>query len=392
MKKITFVITTIWATLYQRHHQLAYRFKQDGYEVRVVDVSSVAVRMLEERLHKRLYERQLSIPDKMYTFTYAIPKKFAQHIGFLWKRGEESLSKFMQDLSGKAFTDDSILWVQGVSIFYNPEVLKRLPKTLFISDIEDDYKYFFKEELREHVQEIESEIARSADLVFTTAQSLHERLKLYNPKAYVITNGVDENFIRVAENEDLQRPADMPKDVVIGYHGAIADWIDFDLLHALAKELDSVKIVLIGKLLVFLDRERFKKLTSLPNVVYLGEKPYDQLPYYISHFDVGIIPFSISTLTRAVHPNKLYEYLACGKPVVSTMLPEVTRYAKKGVLEVTDDHTAFIESVRRMIEVGDDEELVRQRIELAKNNTWQSKYEKIKVMIQEELNTKGIKQ
>lgn len=389
MRKITFVITTLWASLYQRHHQISSLFKQDGFEVRVVDLSSVILRILEEYLHGDLYRRQLSIPDKRYTFTYPIPRYIAQHIGFLWRYDKKSLAKFMMKLAGKAFTDDSILWVQGVSIFYNAQVLQKLPKSLFISDIEDDYKYFFKQELHEEVQQIEMDIASRADLVFTSAQSLYDRLSKFNTKTHIITNGADENFIEKA-HRNLHKPHDMPDGIVIGYHGAIADWIDFDLLHDLARNIENSKIVLIGKPLVFLNKDRFKRLTSLPNVVYLGSKPYDELPSYVSNFDVGIIPFSISSLTRAVNPNKLYEYFACGRPVVSTMLPEVTKYEKEGILHVANDHSSFIDAVRKMVECGNDEKLIRQRVEVAKNNTWRSKYEKIKTIIQEELEAKGI--
>ncbi|GEM_PF-2083738 len=389
LKRITFVITTTWGTLYGRPHQMASLFKQDGYEISVIDLGFVLARIREKLARTNMYESQLSIADRRYSFTYAVPRRIARRIKFHPRFDKESLSRFLFKLVGKAFTDDSIIWVQGISLLYDPKTFEDLPNSLFISDIEDDYKYFYKQQFQAQIQQIESEMARNADLVFATSQPLYERLITLNSKTHLIPNGVDENFIQVAEGK-LHKPADMPDGIVIGFEGAIANWLDFDLLYTLAEAIGNAKIVLVGKLLVSLDRELFKKLTSLSNVVYLGEKPYHELPTYISYFDVGIIPFSISSLTKAVHPNKLYEYLSCGIPVVSTMLPEIARYAREGVLEVADDTDSFISATRKMIACRRDSILVTQRVSIARDNTWRSRYQKIKDLIQNELKIKGI--
>jgi glycosyltransferase involved in cell wall biosynthesis len=116
----------------------------------------------------------------------------------------------------------------------------------------------------------------------------------------------------------LLRPVDLPEGKVIGFFGLLSEWIDQDLLVRLARKVPAVHIVLIGKADV-----EVSKLKAETNIVILGAKQFSELPQYAAHFDVGIIPFVINDLTRAVNPIKLREMLAAGCPVVSTALPEV---------------------------------------------------------------------
>jgi glycosyltransferase involved in cell wall biosynthesis len=115
----------------------------------------------------------------------------------------------------------------------------------------------------------------------------------------------------------------------------------------------------------------------------LGEKPYDELLKYVAHFDVGVIPRISSAFTKAINPKKFYEYLACGKPVVSTMMPELERHESEGILIRAHDADSFLISLRKMIDSGKNPEYKKKRLNLAKENSWQKRYEKIEKLIQE---------
>jgi glycosyltransferase involved in cell wall biosynthesis len=117
-----------------------------------------------------------------------------------------------------------------------------------------------------------------------------------------------------ADLRDLPRP-------VIGFFGLLADWVDLDLVRAMAMARPHWSFVLVGKQATGIGAVR-----GLPNVHLLGQKPYALLPAYCRGFDVGIIPFRTNDLTLRANPLKLREYLAAGLPVVSTPLPEVARY------------------------------------------------------------------
>jgi teichuronic acid biosynthesis glycosyltransferase TuaH len=163
-------------------------------------------------------------------------------------------------------------------------------------------------------------IKQNADIIFTVSKEL---LSLFDnqPNVYWIPNGVDVAHyqdLRSVVNRDI---ADMPKPI-IGYIGVIQDRVDIDLICTLAQKNPSMSFAIVGPILAprhssqGSDVER--KLRSFPNIHVLGFKPYDDAPAYIQQFDVGIIPHKANAFISSTNPMKLYEYLACGKPVVAT--------------------------------------------------------------------------
>ena len=382
MKKIVFIIPTLWAGLNQRHHHFASIFKKKGYDVQVVDFSSIISSFYIGTLQKKLHREELEIPHKRYTFKALLPSFLLQKSESNWKREREKFSTFLEKLSGNVFTKDTIIWLQGISIFYDPNIIKNLPKKLLISDIEDDYAGFVRKDLENEIINIEKQIVKNADLVFTSAELLAKRLLQENSGACLIPNGVDEEYI--SEGNEIPKPKDMPTGRIVGYHGVIADWFDFDLMYDVAKKLENEKVILLGRKFVSFNKEKFKKLTSLPNVEYLGEKPYNDLLKYVAHFDVGIIPRVSSAFTKAINPKKFYEYLAFGKPIVSTMMPELERYEAEGILARAIDADSFVACLKQMMDFSNNSEFKKKRLELAKENTWQKRYEDIDKLIQEQ--------
>lgn len=383
MKKIVFIVPTLWAGLNQRHHHFASIFKEKGYDVQVVDFSSRLSSFYIGTLQKKLHVAELEIPHKRHTYKAMLPSFVLQKKESNWKNEREKFSNFLKKLSGEVFTTDTILWLQGISIFYDPETILNLPKKLLISDVEDDYAGFVRSDLEKEILRIEREVVRKADMVFTSAQTLLDRLEKENDQSFLILNGVDEKLI--TSSTGFPRPKDMPSGIIVGYHGVIADWFDFDLMYKVAQRLEKEKIIILGRQFVSFNKEKFKKLTSLPNVDYLGEKPYDELLKYVAHFDVGVIPRISSAFTKAINPKKFYEYLACGKPVVSTMMPELERHESEGILIRAHDADSFLISLRKMIETTNNPEYKRKRLNLAKENSWQKRYEKIEKLIQEKI-------
>ncbi|MDY0169842.1 MAG: glycosyltransferase [Thermoguttaceae bacterium] len=176
----------------------------------------------------------------------------------------------------------------------------------------------------------EEALCRRADLVVTTSGPLYESRKAWNPNTILVPHGVDYDHFARALADDLPEPADLsaiPRPR-LGFFGLLRDWVDLDLLAEVARRRPDWHVVLLGGSTVDLAAYR-----PIANMHFLGPKPYADLPAYCRGFDVGLIPFKLNALTRAVNPIKLREYLAAGLPVVSTPLPEVERYAqwvKKG--------------------------------------------------------------
>ncbi len=177
---------------------------------------------------------------------------------------------------------------------------------------------------KEQVLRDEADLCRRADLVVTTSQALQEAKAPLNPNTILVTHGVDYEHFSRAVREDLPVPEDMKAipHPILGFFGLIRDWVDLDLLGEVARLRPDWHIVLIGDSTVDLGPYR-----GIANMHFLGRRPYEDLPAYCKGFDVGLIPFKVNELTRAVNPIKLREYLAAGLPVVSTPMPEVKLYS-----------------------------------------------------------------
>jgi glycosyltransferase involved in cell wall biosynthesis len=174
------------------------------------------------------------------------------------------------------------------------------------------------------LKEIEEKLFEKSDLVIVSAEKLYESKKRFNANTYIIRHGVDFSHFRRALDEETKIPddlKDLPKPI-IGFHGLLADWVDYELLKKTAEHFRNGSIVLIGKIAVDAER-KIKILDGVKNIHFLGRKPYADLPAYCKAFDVALNPFAINELTLAANPLKVREYLAAGLEVVSTDIPEV---------------------------------------------------------------------
>lgn len=209
----------------------------------------------------------------------------------------------------------------------------------------------------------ELSFARECDVLIVSAQKLVDKFISRGLAPVLVRNGVDYDFF--AASTPGNELAGIPRPI-IGYYGAIADWIDLDLIYKTAVARPQYSFVLIGE--VF-GRDT-SRLEALQNVRLLGNQPYERLPAYLHSFDVCHIPFLLNEVTAATDPVKLYEYLSLGKPVVATDMAELRRYDDV-VLRATDasDYAVKLDAALS----GDNPDLRRRRIEFAKQNTWKAR-------------------
>jgi len=170
------------------------------------------------------------------------------------------------------------------------------------------------------IEAFEDILLAKADLVVVSAERLLESRRRRNPDTVLVRHGVDFEHFRRALDPATRIPADLAAlpHPVLGFFGIVADWVDVDLLKRLAEHFSHGSLVLIGK-----TSTDVTELAALPNVYFLGRKPYADLPAYCRGFDVALNPFRINELTLNANPLKVREYLAAGLPVVSTPIPEV---------------------------------------------------------------------
>jgi glycosyltransferase involved in cell wall biosynthesis len=131
------------------------------------------------------------------------------------------------------------------------------------------------------------------------------------------------------------------------------------------------------------------EMRRMPNVYLTGPRPHEELPDYISRFDVGIVPYIMNGYTETVIPTKINEYLAMGKPVVSTDLPEVASFnSRHGVLITCPNRPKeFIASIERALDSGCADETRRRTVAAA--NDWGQRFERMSTLVELELRKKG---
>jgi len=150
--------------------------------------------------------------------------------------------------------------------------------------------------------------------------------------------------------------------LTIGYVGSMSSWLDFGMIDAAASRHSEWRFILIGRI----ESPEAAKLAQFANVQMPGEIPYSELPRYISQFNVAIIPFRLTPLTLMTNPIKLYEYLACGLPVVSSALPEVMPFSD--VVYIAQDQNDFVTQLERAL--SEPESLKAARRAAVRGETW----------------------
>ncbi len=196
----------------------------------------------------------------------------------------------------------------------------------------------------------EEELARAADIVFTTSRTLAEGRRRWNPRTHYLPNVADYEHFSSAMAHETEIPEDLRriKEPRLGFIGAISGYkIDFDLLRTVAQARPDWSVVLIGSIGEGDPWTNVAPLEGLPNIHVLGPRPYAALPAYLRGFNVALLPNRINDYTDAMFPMKLFEYLASGCPVVSVNLKALRDYSS--VVTIAQSPNEFIEKIASVL-------------------------------------------
>jgi UDP-galactopyranose mutase len=189
----------------------------------------------------------------------------------------------------------------------------------------------------------EQELLQRADVVFTGGQALYESKRDSHANIHVFPSSVDvAHFARARAphaDPDDQKAIPHPR---LGFFGVLDERLDTALIAQLAAQRPDWHLVLVGPTA----KIEGTMLPSGPNIHYLGPKPYANLPEYLAGWDVALLPFAQNAATRFISPTKTPEYLAAGKPVVSTPIRDVIRpYGVRGLVKIADSAGAFVQAI-----------------------------------------------
>lgn len=254
----------------------------------------------------------------------------------------EEIELSMRSLVNELIQCESI--TDFTSIYHTPmphSYTRHLSPSCTIFDCFDEA--FLLKEIPDTLQKKELELLKFADIVFTSGQPLYQAKKNLHPNVHYLPTSTDyEHFLKCRANPD--EPLDQMKipHPRIGFYGNIDERIDFELLVKMADLRPDFHFILIGPV-VNLDP------TFLPgrwNIHYLGRKDYHALPGYIASWDCAMLPYTLNETTFSLSISKIPEFLAAGKPIVSTSLKGIAKAdTDSGLVKLADQPSRFIESI-----------------------------------------------
>jgi len=270
---------------------------------------------------------------------------------------------------------DFFLWIGSPNLLARTLLKKSWPY-VSIYDCMDDLAAIHEGPDSRRIVEDEDEVARSVDIVFASSLKLYEKMVQRNSRTFLVQNGVDLNCFNLKNAPDRGTPTELPSGKpLVGYYGTIGHWVDLELVDYVAASRPEWNVILIGPLKTLNSR-----LPQRKNIFWIGPKPYDRIVSYAKRFSVAMIPFLINELTKSVNPVKLYEYLALGKAVVSTNLPEVQEFS--ALIRVAKSRDEFLRCLDEEVRQEPDPAIMRQRFEAVNKHSWDRRIEEIRSIIE----------
>ncbi len=319
-----------WDFVFQRPQHLMTRFSDEMAVVfweEPMDIARRETPFLKVRVAKGAPGVRIIVPH--------LPKGLGE------EQRENALRRLL-DAYSVGLTGPLVAW------YYTPMMLpfsRGLDASAVVYDCMDELSNF--RFAPERLLDLEQELIDRADLVFTGGSSLYDAKKNRHANVHCFPSSVDRaHFVQARpERPDPADQADLPRPR-LGYYGVIDERFDLDLLRQIAELRPDWSFVMVGPVVKISKDD----LPRAANIHYLGAKSYEQLPAYLGGWDVALMPFAMNQSTRFISPTKTPEYLAGGRPVVSTAVRDVVRhYGHLQGVRIAVDAEGFIACCERML-------------------------------------------
>ena len=278
---------------------------------------------------------------------------------------------------------DPILWL---SLPSGLDILAKYPNSPVIYYCCDDFGSLAGVDHRE-AEILEKELVGKSDVIFVSSEALfqkidriqsdiiHQHRNHYPVPTVLLPHGVDFELF----SNPVSRAIDLPVGKIAGFYGSIESWLDQSLIRYMAESLPDWTFVFIGNIKTPIT------ISDVPNVIFLGPRPHHELPHYVQHWDVGIIPFLDTPQIRASNPLKMREYLASGCEIVTTPFPAILPYLEycdgEPLIYCAEDCKKFVESLEKAFMNVDNISRKQKRQDLVRSESWKSRSEKISDII-----------
>ncbi len=358
-----------WDFVLQRPQHLMGRFAQDRQ-----------VFFFEEQIPTDHHLAYLEI----HPFEGTTVRSVRPRIPHWWSDAERetALGKLLDELLALNDAIRPILW------FYTPVMYsfaRHVDASAIVYDCMDELANFKFAPPR--LKETEAALIARADVVFTGGHSLYEAKAHLHDNIHPFPSSVDVSHFRTARNESVE-PSDQKEipGLKLGYYGVIDERLDLVLLAAVAKARPNLSFIFIGPVAKIAPED----LPKAANIHYLGQKHYSELPAYLSGWDAALMPFALNEATKFISPTKTPEYLAAGRPVVSTRVTDVVRHY--GDLEgvfLADEPESFAAACDEALALKKaDDAWLTPVDEMLSGSSWDQTFSAMSVLVEEAVTRK----
>ncbi|WP_051199977.1 glycosyltransferase [Flavobacterium subsaxonicum] len=229
----------------------------------------------------------------------------------------------------------------------------------------------------EKLIEQEQFLMANADVMFTGGKSLYESKMMHHDNVHCFPSSVDYDHFAQAQN-GIALPQDIAniKGPIAGYFGVIDERINLDMLNDVALLKPDVSFVMIGPLAKIGEHD----LPRQANIHYLGMKDYKELPGYLKAFSVALMPFALNDATKYISPTKSLEYMAAGKPIISTAIKDVVRDYSTCIM-IVESADEFATAIDAAFSVAHNAIIEQEYSNILKKTSWNATVEKMRALI-----------
>jgi len=358
-----------WHGVWARPQQLMSRFAR---EHRVLFVRPISIAHVLSNPSERNWKPFRWVASNLWVYS-PLMLPFGRTVPGVRLINEARIRRLVRRKIRELDFERHVLWMYAPASEY---LVGRLGESAVVYDCTDAWDKF--ETTQEFCAIRDRALSAEADVLFAGTSKVHETRREWNPNCHLFTCGVDY--------EHFARPKPVPEDLagirgpIIGYAGLIDEArMDCELLDRMARAHPEWSIVLVGPV----QEAVLVRNLSHPNIHFLGLRSYDELPAYVNAFDVAMVPYKVTEATHDINPTKLLEYMAAGKPVVSTALDEVASFYMEH-LAIARDQKDFIRCVERIV-AGQAALPIEANRTLASERSWESVTTQMLDLVEERL-------
>jgi glycosyltransferase involved in cell wall biosynthesis len=360
--------TMNWDFLWTRKQRFMDMLAAKGNTVVYVEpVASFVSKVLrsEEKSQASFWGKSRKVKENLYVLTPPLLLPGQCRIPYVSKINQIYVTGFVKRfLNQMNFYSQPIVWNYSIC---TENIIGNLNAKFILYECVDSTADYPKVN-KKVVLDMEEKVMKQCNVIFATARGLVKNLSLQHDKVFYAPNGVNYKHFALAQDPATEIPLELIncKRPIIGFVGGIYEWIDLDLIYSMAQLRHDWTIVMVGPVGKRVDIQQLKTMT---NIIITGSKSLTELPGILKSFDVCINPFKQNKLSKHVNPLKVYEYLAAGKPVVSTEMEEL--FKLKEVISFVSTAQKFIDEIEKIL-AKEDSDCVKLRQSLICQYDWEN--------------------